>query len=278
VLDRIAGLAPLGRSLKCELYAGRLDGAPVVAKVLSHAVPVWRWYFEREVAVLPLLREAGAPALITADVDAGVMILERLRGEPLTRGRRVTGEVDGHVIDAALAISGRAAAVDLSTTAAPPPPGVRAAMRRRLLEDPSAPLGWFLEGIDRCGRLEILSRSAAAAMTRALDGAPVVCQHGDLMPRNILAGERVSVIDWECAGDHAADWDRALLWAGLGEGGRARIEASIGVEPGRTGRFRALCAFALAREVKFARAGSPNRSRREADLAAAAARLEASWL
>jgi hypothetical protein len=213
--------------------------------------------------------------LIDADLDAGVMILERLPGSLLARGRRVSPEIDPLIIDAILAIADRAAAIDLSDLEVAPEPAVRAAMRRRLLEDPSAPIDWFVDGVARCASLGLIDGRSAARMTAALDGVAAVCQHGDLLPRNVLVGgAKVFVIDWECAGPHARDWDRALLWAGLPATGRSHIEASVGADPGRIAAFRGLCAFALAREVKFARAGSPGRSRLERDLAASTARLD----
>lgn len=274
---KIGALEPLGRSLKCEVLGGILDGAPVVAKVLTHRDPVWRWYFEREARVLERLpRPIAAPALIACDLAAGVMILERREGRPLARHRKVSGPVDGAVIDAALAIAGRAGSADLDAVdSGPPPQAIRDEMRRRLLEDPTAPRAWFVEGIDRCRALGLVGETHAERLRALLGAAEIAAGHGDLLPRNILAGAGVSlpvtVIDWECAGRHLRDWDRALLWANLTPAGRARVEASVA--PERIEAFRALCAFALAREVKFARSLSPSRARLEADLAAALAHL-----
>ena len=273
LLEQIDDLEPLGRSLKCRVYSGRFRGSEVIAKVLEHEDPVWRWYFEREVAALPLLAPIGAPDLIAVDRDAGVLVAERHRGAPLARNR-AAGPIDDAVIDRALAIGDAAAAIDLSSINSPPSPEVRETMRSRLLEDPTAPLGWFTEGVDRCVALGLIDRARADRIAAAIESGGAVCQHGDLLPRNVLVdGDAVALIDWECAGDHARDWDRALLWANVDAAGRSRIEGSIGADPERNRGFRAMCAFALAREVKFARAGTTIRSRRQGDLEAALARL-----
>ena len=273
LLDRIDDLEPLGRSIKCRVYSGRHRGVAVIAKVLEHTDPVWRWYFEREIRALPLLEAAGGPRLIDADPEAGVLIAERRSGEPLAHHRQA-GAIPDAAIDGALAASDRVAPIDLTAIDEPPAPAIRAAMRARLLEDPTAPRGWFADGVDRCVALDLIDEGSGAAIRAAIEAAPVVCQHGDLLPRNVLsASDAVALIDWECAGLHARDWDRALLWANVDEAGRSRIEASIAGDPERNRGFRALCAFALAREVKFARAGTANRSRRRRDLDAALARL-----
>ena len=279
MLDRIKAAAPgicdltqIGRSLKCVVFSGQLGGRSVVAKVLDHRDPLWRWYFEREALVVPHL--AAAPELVANDQENGVLVFASAVGKPLARGRRLGREIDSRIIDAALAASDSCAGVELPVE--PPPEAVRAAMRSRLLEDPTAGIDWFVAGIDRCAGLGLVDSELAERMRAALADYPELrCQHGDLLPRNIATcGDEILVFDWECAGDHARDWDRALLWAGLAPYNRAHIERSLAnAEPERIAGFRALCAFALAREVKFARRGSPSRSRLERDLDAALARL-----
>ncbi len=73
--------------------------------------------------------------------------------------------------------------------------------------------------------------------------------HGDVLLRNIVMdGDAPVLVDWECAGGHPPEWDRALLWSQLGPVSRAELAA------GATPRFHATCAFALAREIRFAQA------------------------
>ena len=137
----------------------------------------------------------------------------------------------------------------------PPPPRVRAQLRARLLEDPTAPT-WIADGAARCG--------LPARVVDAIRALPVAFAHGDLLLRNVVAdadGGELGFVDWECAGPYPAGWDRALLWTQLGPASRAHLAAPP-----------ALCAFALAREIRFLHAfrasdRHPELVRHRADLA-----------
>jgi hypothetical protein len=117
----------------------------------------------------------------------------------------------------------------------------------------------------------------------ALAAHPAVAMsHGDLLLRNAIRdGDRIGLVDWECAGPHLEDWDLALLWIQLAPPARAPIDATV--RAGGAPRWRAflgLVAFALAREVAFLRAfraapGSAAALRLSAELAAAAGALAA---
>lgn len=261
----------VAHSLKCAIIATRYRGAPVVAKVLDHADAIWRWYFEREVAVLGQLpRAARAPMLIDADIGAGVMILEAVAGRAMAPGRRARG-VSDDAVGQVLAISDSLASWTIDPPLAPPSARLSSVMRSRLLEDPGG-LDWIIEGASRCASLGVLSASDVDRIHAALARYPIVApQHGDVLPRNIMVSDGdVRLVDWECAGAHARDWDRALLWAGLGAAGRRRVEVSLeNAGPERRAAFRALAAFALAREIKFARRDGRLADRLRVELAVA---------
>lgn len=257
------------RSLKCVVACGELAGARVCVKMLHHRDDVWAWYFARERAVLGQLPpERGAPRL-RALVD-DLLVVDELPGTPLARHRRVDRSLSPALVHACLALAEQIHALELAPAAAPEP-AITQVLRRRLLEDPSAGLEWFHAGFERCAALGHVSSEQAARMHVALDVYPRLrCCHGDFLPRNLLVNaQRVAACDWECAGLHAHDWDRALLWANLQASDRAPIEAAVAEPRERAHAFRALTAFALARELEFAgRAGPARRSelRRELDL------------
>ncbi|MBA3397530.1 MAG: phosphotransferase [Deltaproteobacteria bacterium] len=133
-----------------------------------------------------------------------------------------------------------------------PPPRVRSQLRARLLEDPTAPVTWVRDGLAVCVRRGILSRDAATQIDAAITADPRIAPaHGDLLLRNVIAGPdgSLGLVDWECAGPHLVDWDRALLWTQLAPASRGPVEAAA-----QTPAFRGLVAFALAREIAFLRA------------------------
>jgi hypothetical protein len=251
----------LWRSIKCELIEGSFRGSPAVAKVLVHEDPIWRWYFDRELAILrgfaidsPPVR---APTLLAADGDT--MILERF-GEPLG-GRTYDpklahalsdpkghGQRQGHAQDQILEMLAELEAwtPKLSLPMEPPPEDPLRRMRERLLEDPTG--DWVREGIDRSLELRIIDASQRDRMIEALRDHPVRAQHGDLLARNILDD---AIVDWECAGLHPAGWDRALLWTSAPS---LRDELAKD-EPA----FWALAMFAVCREIKFAQRGPAKR-------------------
>jgi hypothetical protein len=255
VVAALPGFAPTRhvRSLKCLLAFGELDGERVCVKTLHHSDPVWAWYFERESDVLDRLPSSIRAPRLRALVD-GLIVIDELAGDPLTHHRRLERPLPRAVLSSCLELAASVQELDLGEVA-PPDESITRTLRRRLLEDPSAPLGWFHEGFDRCARLGIVSGQQASFMHEALDGYPDVrCCHGDFLPRNLLVDEEqvVSACDWECAGLHARDWDHALLWANSCEIDRRQIEEVVARPTERARAFRALAGFALAREIKFA--------------------------
>jgi hypothetical protein len=208
---------------------------------------------------------------VAVDRERGVLVLEDV-GEPLSGQRWPSDPVDdataGELVEICVALGGWERGLALAPADAPKSTVVRK-MRARLLEDPSAPSAWCVEGVERCRRLGILDDSVAEAATTMLrrHDAPVFA-HGDLLLRNVTKGAgATALIDWECAGAHARTWDAALLWIALSDAWRQRLEQTV-AHP----ELGAMVAFALAREIKIrtstfpARAGDSTLARLRSDL------------
>lgn len=260
------------------MVPGDLGGRSVVAKVLSRPDALWRWYFEREALVYARLPAGLGPRLIEAHPQAGVLLLEQLPGRALGRLRRADSELEDRDVGQCVQLLERIEQWESPCVLAEPPPGrVVREIRERLLEDPTEP-EWITSGIARCAKLSIVSVDDAQRMTRALrDYDELGTCHGDFLPRNLIAaGTSVAAIDWECAGRYPRDWDRALLWVALPAEHRSLVSPRD-PSKARLRAFTALCAFAGAREVKFAtRTGAENRAQRQRDLATTLATLETS--
>jgi hypothetical protein len=283
------GFRPLGpvAARKSELLAGTVDGAPAIAKRLARPDAVWGWYLRRELAIYRAFAAAPpafrAPRLLAADEVRGILVLERLPGPPLATRRRPAAALPAADVAAIVDLHRRIAAWPGPFPPEPPPPAALRQLRARLLEDPTAPRAWFHEGVARCAALRILDAATARRIDDALAAHPAIApSHGDLLLRNALRdGDRIGLVDWECAGPHLADWDLALLWIQLADGARGPIDDELRRgPPARRRAFLGLVAFALAREVSFLRAfrADPAGSaalRLHAALAAACAALAA---
>jgi len=251
------------RARKSEMLAGHVDGAPVFAKRLLRPDPVWEWYFAREVA---MYRELDAhppgvrvPRFVAA--DHRVLVIERLPGEPLAIRRRPFVHMSQP--DVARIVALRAALARWAGRIAdrPPPPRVRSQLRSRLLEDPTAPVEWIRAGLRVSVRRGAISNDRAERLDDAIVAhCPVAFGHGDLLLRNMIRvdSQTIGLVDWECAGPHVHDWDLALLWTQLALESRPHLDAMIEAGP-RTTAFRALCVFALLRELRFEQAYSSGR-------------------
>ena len=237
------------RSIKCVVEACRFHGRFAVRKRLERAEPPWPFYMRREIALhrafAELVLPVRVPELLGANVERGFFVMERIRGKPLAARRHVVPTdrpTWNAVIATARAIRSIGCSVDVAPTRAD-----HDAMRARLFEDPTAPVAWITDGLRACARRGLLAPETADALARDV-GEPTF-QHGDLLLRNVMrdAGGLV-VIDWECAGLHAAGWDAALLsvfapkWA--------RAELARGIDPRS---YRACFVFALLREIVFRR-------------------------
>lgn len=270
------------RAFKSELLDGDVDGLAVVGKRVVRTTAVWTWYFAREVALYEAFAATPLPIRAPALVGArdGVLVVTRVPGAALATQRHPAVALATATVHAFVALRAALAAWPGRAPATLPTPAVRAQLRERLLEDPTAPLVWIRSGIARCARRGLIGADAARRMDDALaDHAPVAFGHGDLLLRNSVAEPdgTLGLVDWECAGPHVYDWDLALLWSQLAPDARAVLEAAIGSEPRRRRAFLALAAFALAREVRFARSFAGARpgalAHRRAELDAVAARL-----
>jgi hypothetical protein len=256
------------RSIKCELYAGALDGREVVVKCLARDVAPWRWYFERECALLDAFRatneRAETPELLAMDAARGWMVVAKIDGVPLAQGRFAHDATEA-TVRAALAARRR-----WSETTTPLPPlmpdtETRREMRERLLEDPHEGLAWCTEGLARGATLALIDENDAARAIEALRAWPVrVRSHGDLLPRNVMVtGDGARLVDLECAGEHAEGWDHALLRVNVPDALGAVVDEDFGAGDARRVRaYRACVVFALVRERKFVRG-----SRREGAIA-----------
>jgi hypothetical protein len=239
------------RARKSELLCGTVDGAPVIAKRLLRPNAVWAWYSDREVA---MYRELDAhppgvrvPRFVCA--DRGVLVVERLPGAPLATRRRPHAALPIATVAALIEARFRLAAWTGTPPSSPPTRRVRSQLRDRLLEDPTAPVEWIRDGFARAARRAIVTPEIARELDAAVAAhAPIAFGHGDMLLRNVVGD---GLVDWECAGTHVHDWDLALLWTQLAPASRAPIDHAIGGGP-RRDAFRALRAFALIREVRFA--------------------------
>jgi hypothetical protein len=277
----LAGARHLATSVKCTLFAATLDGAPVVVKALRRDVAPWRWYFARELAVVGAFARSpppvAAPRLVAADLAAGVAVLTRLDGEALSRGRFVAGPLPAPtlaaLLDRVVALARWGEGLTLATAA--PPAADAAAVRERLLEDPTAPGRWCADTLARAAAAGAIPGGLAARAAEALPAA-VDFAHGDLLPRNVLAREgEVALVDWECAGAFTRGWDLAQLWAALPASQRPAAEEAAGAL-GLTARgFAAVALVALARErfyrMRFAAVGDARQAALDEALAALAA-------
>lgn len=251
----------LRRTLKSIVIAGDSGAGPVLCKKLVHADPLWRWYFARELELyrgfateLPPVR---VPRPIASDPERQLLIVEELPGPPLARLRRAAAGDDALVAQAVALctqLAGWTRGLALAPSA-PPPAALQRALRSRLLEDPSAPVGWVRDGVARGVALGLCDAALASAVLAAIEAHPrTTFAHGDLLPRNLLRVDGgLAPVDWECAGSYLEGWDRALLWVNL-PAARSRIEATF--SDGGAGRaaFWACAGFALVRELKFRRA------------------------
>ncbi len=275
-------IGPPRRFRKSEVLVGSIGDVHVLAKRLAKPDPVWAWYFARELA---LYRAFGAnppgvrvPHLIASADD--VLVVERLVGDPLAVKRRPAAMLPIRQISALLGATDGLASWSHAPSL-PPSPRVRAQLRERLLEFPDEPT-WVRDGVRLAARRGLIAEPLARSVEEALARYPAVAfAHGDLLLRNAIADDddEVALVDWECAGSHPRDWDRALLWTQLAPPARGLVEDAVRDSGGRWRAFLGLVVFAFARELRFLDAFGPpektadERAAIQAELATVAERL-----
>ncbi|HEX4456175.1 MAG TPA: phosphotransferase [Kofleriaceae bacterium] len=275
--------APPRAFRKSQILVGNVAGVPVLAKRLIKPDAVWAWYFARELALYRMFASAPpgvrTPRLIAAADD--VLVIERIGGEPLAAKRRPGATLPIRTIGALLAASDA-----LARYTSPPMPKpvarMHARLHERLLEIPGEP-SWAQDGLRLAARRGLLAEPIARTFDDALARYPATAfGHGDLLLRNAICDDDddLVLVDWECAGVHPRDWDRALLWTQLAPLARGFVEDAVRDSGGRWRAFLALVSFALVRELRFCDAFAPSDKSRaeraaiEAELAAVAARLD----
>jgi aminoglycoside phosphotransferase len=274
---------PPRRARKSELLSGNVGETPVIAKRLVKPSPLWEWYQGREIAMYRAFAAnppgVRVPRLVAA--GPGLLVIERLDGEPLATKRRPHSALPIRTIAALIAIHDQLATWATKPPALAPTPRVRALLRERLLEDPTEPVDWVRQGVVRAGERGLIDEGLARQIDEALAAhAPVAFGHGDFMLRNVIADddEDVGIVDWECAGLYLRDWDLAVLWTQLAPVARTIVEDAVRDSGARWRAFLGLVVFALARELRMLEAGGvpegdPERARLVAEIAEAAARI-----
>ncbi len=267
---------------KSAVLLGSVGGEAVLAKRLAKPDAVWAWYFARELALYRAFAAAPpgvrTPRLIAAADDT--LVIERIAGEPLASKRRPGAMLPIRTI-AALLAAGDALARYASPTTPKPIARVNAQLHERLLEIPDEP-SWVQDGLRLAARRGLLAEPLSRTFDDALARYPATAfGHGDMLLRNAICDDDddIVLVDWECAGVHPRDWDRALLWTQLAAPARGLVEDAVRDSGGRWRAFLALVSFALVRELRFCDAFAPSDKSRaervaiEAELAAVAARL-----
>jgi hypothetical protein len=265
--DVIPGFVPhrvIARSVKTHLVLGTLrDGREVVAKVLSNPAPHWRWYLSWEIALYGVFHSqpppVRVPALLAADAEQGVLVLEHCRGRLLSHGRNAAARVGPRTIETLTA-----GLLDLSQWPHAPraPGGAEGALdgdrgpRARALPNPRDTVAWLGRCVDRWRERGLLEAETCARLGRRL-ARPVELgfAHGDLLLRNVIEEQTgLALVDWEFAGKYPFGWDLGLLWVGLGAAQRSALERIIDVLPLARGEQVRLCALlAAARELEVRR-------------------------
>lgn len=246
--DRVRACVPglqfeevLHRTDKAVLLAGLLDGAAVVAKLLIADDPFWRTKFTAEIDAYQAFAVAPptvpAPRLLAADPDAGVLVMTRLPGGPVSRDRypAALNPDDVRVM--------LAAAQDLQDW--PAPDGVFATV----WDYPHR----FHRYRTEYGLLD--ARDEAALNALAGVTGPMRLAHGDLLPANVLqapGGVLTGVVDWEFTGWFLPGLDAALLWLVLGQqfGAREAAEQRAGDSGPQRAGFWTNVATLCVRELR----------------------------
>jgi hypothetical protein len=230
----------LHRSGKALVLSGSVNGEPVVAKLLTSAEGLWRTTFAREVRAYAAFTSApppvAVPRLYAGDAEAGMLVLERIDGEPAATDR-YPGPLPTATAAAILT-----AVTPLRTWQ--PPPGT------------FAPVFDYPDRFERYHRKGLFDGVDLPALTTALGrtGRVMEFTHGDPLPANVrLTGAGPVLLDWEFAGFYLPAFDLAMLWVLLGatQSIRNDIEHLLGGDPRVHAGFLINLACILTRELRM---------------------------
>lgn len=249
---RCPGFAPsavMARTGKTLLVAGTYRQQPAVAKLLIEDADLWRRRFAAEARTCQVFAThtppVPVPLPLCVDVQAGVLVLQRVHGSGVAASRHPT-----------TALSEQVAAAVVSTVEAiaawKPPAGAF----ETVFDYPErfSRYGPHGHGLLNSGDLTALNRIYTAL---ASNDDVWVFAHGDALASNLLlTGPDLTVVDWEWAGMYLPGFDHALLWSLLSADSRARrslvSSATAGPWTGRAGMW-VNAALALTREIRLHR-------------------------
>lgn len=231
----------LSRTEKSVLIAGECEDGPAVAKLLTSREPLWAEKFDAEIEAYRCFTDTPppvrVPALIAADEQHHVLLVEHVPGRPPVPGRDRFPSQALHPAHVTAMIE---AMTDLARWR--PSTGV-------LTRTPDYP-----GRLGRDHREGLTTRQDHQALTDLLHqaGTDLVPGHGDPLPTNFVFGPdgRTTVIDWEHVGHYLPGHDLAVLWTVLvaTAEARARIEELVAAESSS-----ARAAFTLNRAVLLVR-------------------------
>ncbi|MER7849251.1 phosphotransferase [Kitasatospora sp. NPDC096077] len=249
--------AVLSRTDKSLLIAGNCEDGPAVAKLLTTREPLWVEKFEVEIEAYRCFADTPppvrVPALIAADRQHHVLLVEHVRGRPPVRGR---DRFPPEALDPAHVSAMLTAMTDLGGWR--PPAGVFT----RTLD--------YLARLDRDRCQGLVTQHEFQALTDLfhLADTGLVPGHGDPLPTNFVIGPDggATVIDWEHAGHYLPGHDLAVLWIVLAATpeARTRIEELVAAEPPSVrAAFTVNRAVLLVRQLRNHRALAPSSWRDE---------------
>lgn len=247
----------LSHTEKSLLIAGECEGGPAVAKLLTSRDPLWVEKFGAEVEAYRCFTDTPppvrVPALIAADEQHHVLLIEHVQGRPPVPCR---DRFPSQALDPAHVTAMIEAMTDLARWR--PPTGV-------LTRSPDYP-----GRLDRDHRQGLTTRQDHQALTDLLRhaGTDLVPGHGDPLPTNFVFGPdgRTTVIDWEHVGHYLPGHDLAVLWTVLATTADARTQIEELVAAGSSSA-RAVFTFnravLLVRELRNHRVLPPSAWREE---------------
>ncbi|MEU7171540.1 phosphotransferase [Micromonospora tulbaghiae] len=186
----------LHRTDKAVVATGRLDGRPVIVKLLGTRDPYWVGRRCHELRLYELFAAQPPPVAVPQALwsDKHLTVLTQLPGRRLHDARHLTRDVS--------ACTARQLLDTLDTLAAwMPTPGLPAAIDYH----------GRIDAEHAAGLLDQDDRSALHALVEQLGPARITA-HGDPLPTNLLLDDRqCALVDFEHTGRYLPGYDLALL-------------------------------------------------------------------